>query len=113
MKKINYKRINEIVVSTQEELDAIPDDFDGKIYIKSDTITVIRKKYLAPVIVNGNSYVVAKENACVQAFDDSYVVAEENAYVVAIDNTRVVAKGCSHIKAKGRLLLQLGNTLTF
>lgn len=101
MKKINYKRINEIVVNTQEELDAIPDDFEGKIYIDSATIITIRKKYLAPVIVSGNSYVVAKNNACVEAFGDSYVVAEENAYVIARDDTRVVAKGYSHIKAKG------------
>ena len=101
MKKINYKRTDEIVVNTQEELDVIPDDFKGKIYIKSSAIIVIRKKYLAPVIVSGNSYVVAKNNACVEAFGDSYVVAEKNAYVIARDNTRVVAKGYSHIKAKG------------
>ena len=43
MKKINYKKINEIVVNTQAELDVIPDDFEGKIYIKSSAIIVIRK----------------------------------------------------------------------
>lgn len=105
MKKINYKRINEIVVNTQAELDAIPDDFEGKIYVKSDTVEsdtviIIRKKYLAPVIVSGNSYVVAKNNACVEAFGDSYVVADENAYVIARNNTCVIAKGYSHIKAR-------------
>lgn len=101
MEKIDYRNLKEIKVSTQEELDTIPDDFKGKIYIKSSAIIVIRKKYLAPIIVSGNSYVVAKNNTCVEAFGDSYVVAEENAYVIARDDTRVVAKGYSHIKAKG------------
>lgn len=101
MKRIDYKRINEIVVSTQEELDAVPDDFEGRIYIKSNAIIIIRKKYFQRVMVSGNSYVIAKEKSTVEAFDDSYVQVEGDACVTARDNTRVIARENSYVKARG------------
>lgn len=37
MKNINYKNLSEIIVKSQAELDAIPDDFKGRIYIEFGT----------------------------------------------------------------------------
>ncbi|MEG0898457.1 MAG: hypothetical protein RSF40_01945, partial [Oscillospiraceae bacterium] len=75
---INYKNIAEITVKTQKELDDIPFDFKGRIYIKFGD-------RWQPAIVKNNYYrsVVARENSSVVAWENSSVVAWENSSVVA------------------------------
>ena len=48
MKKIDYSKTYEITVKNQKELDGIPDDFRGRIYIAFGTLfkrAVVRKRY--------------------------------------------------------------------
>lgn len=117
MEKVNYRNLTEIKVSTQEELDAIPDNFKGRIYIESDSVIHINKKYYWPVIARGissviardNTHVVAKDNAYIEAWDDSHVVARdysrvearENSIIKAWDNSSVQASGKSNVMALG------------
>ena len=65
MKKINYSKTYEITVKNQKELDSIPDDFKGRIYIAFGTLfnrAVVRKRYLLSVVARENSSVEAWEN---------------------------------------------------
>lgn len=59
--KIDYSKLNEIIVNSQEELDAIPDDFKGRIYIQCATKIYVKKSYYQRVEAWGNSSVVAWE----------------------------------------------------
>ena len=66
MSDIDYSRLEEITVKSQSELDAIPDDFAGRIYIGFGTIwdkAVVSKKYQNKVVARENSSVVAWEIA--------------------------------------------------
>lgn len=59
---MNYKEITEITVQSQEELNMIPKDFKGRIYINFSTYwkpTIVQNKYYYPVIARENSSVVA------------------------------------------------------
>ena len=61
-KKINYDELNEIIVKTQEELDMIPLDFKGSIYIEFGSCfdkAIVKNKYYKSVVARGNSSVVA------------------------------------------------------
>lgn len=61
---IDYTRLNEITVKTQRELDNIPDDFRGRIYINDSVETInIARRFLKYVIVKDNATVEACGNA--------------------------------------------------
>ena len=104
--------MNEITVTSQQQLDNLPHDCHGIIYIKFGTPydkAIVRRKYdFASVVARGNSYVVAwgnssveaLENSSVEAWGNSSVVALENSYVVARENSYVVARGNSQINQK-------------
>jgi hypothetical protein len=124
MKNIDYSKLNEITVKTQAELDEIPLNFKGRIYIEcgpNDWLQ-IRHNYHLPVVVNGNSTVVvcafpgvvndfpiveAYGTSCVKvngyslvnAFDKSTVEAFENSTVEAFDNSSVMAFDKSNVEA--------------
>ena len=86
--------MNEKIVTSQAELDAIPVDYNGRIIIKFGTPAkraVVVKKYLRSVVARGNSSVVAWDNSSVVAWGNSSVVARENSSVVVWDNSSVVA----------------------
>ena len=86
--------MNEKIVTSQAELDAIPVDYNGRIIIKFGTPSkraVVSKKYLRSVVAWENSSVVAWENSSVVAWDNSSVVARDNSSVVAWENSSVVA----------------------
>ncbi len=94
--------MNEKIVTSQAELDAIPVDYNGRIIIKFGTPgkrAVVSKKYLCPVEVHGNSYVCADDNSYVCAYDNSYVCADDNSYVCAYDNSYVCADDNSSVCA--------------
>ena len=109
---INYDNLSEIVVKTQEELDAIHVDFKGSIYIEFGTQSnpaIVKHKYYRSVVAWDNSFVVAWDNSFVEARDNSFVVAWGNSFVEAWgnssveawDNSSVVAWGNSSVDARG------------
>ena len=92
--------MNEKIVTSQAELDAIPADYNGRIIIKFDTPdkrAVVNKKYLRSVWAYGNSSVCASDNSSVVARDNSSVVARGNSSVVAWENSSVEAHGNSQV----------------
>jgi hypothetical protein len=99
---MNYSKLSEIIVKTQAELDAIPLDFKGRIYIDGGTPynrIIVRNKYYYCVVARDNSSVVAMENSSVEAWDNSSVEAWGNSSVEARDNSSVVAWGNSSVVA--------------
>ena len=102
MAEKDYSKLTEITVKTQEELDSIPLDFKGRIYIEFGTTwtpAVVRNNYCWKVVARENSSVEAWENSSVIAWGNSSVVAWENSSVVARENSSVVAWGNSSVEA--------------
>ena len=108
--KIDYSKLNKITVKNQDELDAIPLDFKGRIYIEFGDCyhpAIVRNKYYlsvearenSSVVALGNSSVEARENSSVEAWGNSSVVAWENSSVVAWENSSVVARENSSVVA--------------
>ena len=97
--------MNEITVTSQQQLDNLPHDYHGRIYIKFGTPydkAIVRRKYdFASVEAWGNSSVEALENSSVEAWENSSVVAWENSSVVAWGNSSVEARGNSSVVARG------------
>ena len=93
MKDIDYSKLTEITVKSQEELDMIPDYFSGIIYIEFGTYwdkAIVRKRYKKSVEAWENSSVVAWGNSSVVARGNSSVEARENSSVVADGNSQIV-----------------------
>ena len=103
--KIDYSKLTEITVKSQAELDMIPLDFKGRIYIEFGTYfspAIVRNKYFYSVVARGNSSVVAWGNSSVEAWGNSSVVARENSSVVAWENSSVVAN--ANVQVVDRLI---------
>jgi len=99
---MDYSTLSEITVKTQAELDAIPLDFKGRIYIdggKPYNRIIVRNKYYYCVVACDNSSVEARGNSSVEAWDNSSVVARENSSVVARGNSSVEAWDNSSVVA--------------
>ena len=102
MKKQDYKNLTKITVKSQKELDMIPLDFKGRIYIEFGTYfkpAIVNNRYELSVVAWENSSVVAMGNSSVEARENSSVVAWENSSVVARENSSVVAMGNSSVVA--------------
>lgn len=95
----DYKNLEEVVVTTQEELDQVPLDYVGQVYINSDELITIWQNFLKRVIVRGNSRVVVKDNSFVIAEDNSLILAGDFSTVFAWGNSSVVASGESNVKS--------------
>ena len=96
--------MDEIIVMSQKELDAVPVEKNCIIKIKFGTPyprAVVRSRYMYPVVAMGNSSVVARGNSSVVARGNSSVVAMENSSVVAWGNSSVEAWGNSSVEALG------------
>ena len=97
--------MSEITVTTQQQLDNLPRDYHGRIYIKFGTPydkAIVRRKYdFASVEAWGNSSVMARGNSSVEAQGNSSVVALDNSSVVACGNSSVVAWDNSSVEARG------------
>lgn len=98
--------MNEITVTSQQQLDNLPHDFHGRIYIKFGTPydkAVVRRKYdFASVEAWGNSSVEARKNSSVEAWENSSVEAWGNSSVVARGNSQINQKStASKIKVSG------------
>lgn len=110
----DYSKLIEITVKTQEELDRIPKDFTGTVYIEFGTIVspaIVRDKFGYHVVAWGNSSVVAWENSSVVACENSSVVARGNSSVKAWGNSSVEAWGNSSVEARENSSVEAwGNT---
>ena len=96
----DYSKILQITVKTQEELDQIPKDFTGTVYIefgKTFSPAIVRDRFGYRVVACGNSSVVARGNSSVEAWENSSVVAWDNSSVVACGNSSVVARDNSSV----------------
>lgn len=86
--------MNKKIVTSQAELDAIPEDYNGRIIIKfgtPDKRAVVNKKYLFFVCANGNSSVCANDNSSVCANGNSQVVdAHRSGNIKVSGNARIV-----------------------
>lgn len=105
--------LDEITVKSQAELDRIPNDYEGQIFIGFGTEqkrAIIQKKYQKSVIVKKYYYATALNNALVIATDNSNVIAKDNSriqaflnsFVSAYETSEVVATGHAFILAKGK-----------
>ena len=114
---MDYENLTEITVKSQKELDMIPKDFKGNIYIKFGTHynpAVVKNKYYCSVIARGNSFVEARENSSVvsrgnssvEAWENSFVEARENSSVVAWENSSVEARENSSVVSRGNSFVE-------
>ncbi len=88
--------MQEYVITTQAELDALPEKFDIWTLIKIQNT----KGRIVLRFHRENSSVVARENSSVEAWENSSVEAWENSSVVAWENSSVVARGNSSVVAR-------------
>ena len=96
--------MEERIVTSQAELDAIPVDFNGRIIIKFGTPynrAVVNRRFMRSVVAWGNSSVEAWGNSSVEARGNSSVVARGNSSVVARGNSSVEARGNSSVEGAG------------
>ena len=96
--------MREIKITTQAELDALPDSFSEYtiISIRAKVRIIINKaRGNSSVVARGNSSVVAWENSSVVAWGNSSVVAWGNSSVEAWENSSVEARGNSSVVAWG------------
>ena len=99
---IDYTKLTEITVKSQDELNDIPQSFDGTIYIEFGTPwnrAIVDKKYDGRVVAWGNSSVEAWGNSSVVALENSSVVAEGNSQIVD-----VLGKGRIEISGNARIV---------
>ena len=100
---VDYKNLDEIIVKSQKELDDIPEDFEGIIYIEFGTYwnrAIVNKKYIGSVVARENSSVVARGHSSVEAWENSSVVARGHSSVVARENSSVEAWENSSVEAR-------------
>ena len=96
--------MNEKIVTSQAELDAIPVDYKGRIIIKFGTpsnCAIVGKRYPRPVEAYNNSFVRAYNNSFVCAYDSSSVWAYDSSSVWAYGNSSVWAYNRSFVEAYG------------
>ena len=114
MKDIDFEKPTEIIVKSQYELDLIPLDFKGRIYIEFGTYfnkAIIKHKYNHSVVARGNASVEARGNASVEArgnasveaWGNASVDARGNASVAAWENASVEARGNASVEARGNV----------
>ena len=76
--------MEEIIVKSQEELDAVAVDYNGRIIIQFGTRydrAVVNRKFKYSVVAWENSSVVARGNSSVEAWENSSVEAKHNSQV--------------------------------
>ena len=111
MGNIDYSKLTEITVRTQAELDTIPLNFKGRIYIdcSANDWIKIRHSYYYPVVVKGNSSVVVcvfppvvndfPDFPTVEAYDKSAIVLNGYSFAKAYGQSSVEAYEFSTVEA--------------
>jgi len=109
-----------ITITTQAELDALPNSFDEYTYIEISndpaivgSIVVSKEWSNASVRAYGNASVRAHDNASVWAFGNASVVAFDNASVWAFGNASVVAFDNANVVAYGNASVNYSDTLPY
>lgn len=106
---MDYEKLSEITVKNQEELDAIPVDFKGRIYVEFGDCfepAIVNKKYGRSVVAWENSSVTGRGNTqIVDRLTCGRIEITGNARVVHMPKT--IEEYCSfynikHDKKKGR-----------
>jgi hypothetical protein len=98
--------MEQIIVTTQAELDAVATDFDGRVIIKFGTPynrAMVNRRFKYSVVAWDNSSVVAWDNSSVVARGNSSVEARGNSSVVARENSSVEARENSSVEARGNV----------
>ena len=96
--------MNEKIVTSQAELDAIPVDYNGRIIIKFGTpnkLAIVSKKYLRPVEACDNSFIWACGNSSVRVSGHSLIWACDNSSVRVYGNSTVEVYGSSTVEVYG------------
>ena len=78
----DYKNLNEVIVTNQAEMDEIPLNYRGRIYIECKVTVAVKNRYYFRTVARGNSSVVARGNSSVEARGNSSVVANGNSQIV-------------------------------
>jgi hypothetical protein len=97
--------MEQIIVTTQAELNAIPAEYKGLIIVRGCGVWITNRNRVeawgnSSVEAWGNSSVVARGNSSVVAWGNSSVVARGNSSVVAWGNSSVEAWGNSSVVAR-------------
>lgn len=115
---IDYEKLTEITARSQDELDAIPLDFKGRIYIEFGSTlapAIVDNKFYLPVEALGNSSVVAWGNSSVEAWGNVQVLDRLRSGKIKISgNARIIYNpkniyefmdyyGIKHTKTKATL----------
>ena len=114
-KKTDYSKLEEITIKSQNELDEIPLNFKGRIYIKFGDYWnpgIIKNRYYYTVEAYNNSTVKACGNSTVEACDNSTVIACDNSTVEACDNSTVGACNNSTVRAYNNSTVEAYNNST-
>ena len=96
--------MEQIVVKSQQELDAIPTDYNGRIVIEFGTPynrAVVNRKFKYSVVARGSASVEARNSASVVAWDSASVVAWDSASVEARNSASVEAWDSASVEACG------------
>ena len=97
------KKMKIIVVTSQQEFDALPLSFDEDTRIEitaNQRVTVSVDRSNGLVEAWGSSHVVARESSHVVARESSHVEAWESSHVVARGSSHVVARESNHVVAR-------------
>jgi hypothetical protein len=87
----DYSKLSDITVKNQAELDEIPLDFKGHIYIDANVSVVVSNRYCFRVVAWGDSSVVARENSSVVANANVQVVDRQfDGIIILAGNARKV-----------------------
>jgi hypothetical protein len=97
--------MNEIIVKSQKDWDALPKSFEEftviKIVDSEETISINRNPGSSSVVAHGSSRVDAHGSSSVDAYDSSSVVAYDSSSVDAYGSSSVDAHGSSRVVAHG------------
>jgi hypothetical protein len=92
---------DQIIVSSQAELDKIPLDYNGQITIDSDlnSTILLKNKYNMPVNIIGSSNVEMSNDAEANAYDSVFIVANDNSKVNVYGSAEIIARDDSDVNA--------------
>ena len=104
---LNEAVIPAIIVTTQEEYDALPASFE-----KATKIEIRGKGWIEVKTVPGNATVHARDSSTVHAYGSSIVVADGSSKVSAYDSSTVDAYGSSTVHAFDDASIELNDDAT-
>lgn len=95
-KKMN--QVKNIIISTQAEFDALPDNLEAKVLIQNNKGEIVIDRYLEDAkIVVFDGWVKVKNNANVTLIKGAMAEACDRAWVKAYDQSKVIAFNSSEV----------------